>query len=170
MKQHFLYLDMHPKLWTQPLQHCGNSKYYLHFSSLISNVLVIFVALFYIYIWTLNSQHSLFNIMSTENITLSFWVFFSDFLPIFSWFLYLDIDPERWTQPLPLYMATVGNATFHLFFTKFLVIFLHCTSVFLLRVKASRGVERWINESMNQWMKNLPKSSVDKEWVLLVNS
>ena len=72
------------------------------------------------------------------------------FLPIFSWFLYLDIDPEPWTQPLPLYMATVGNAIFHLFFAKFLVIFLHFTAVFLFKVKGSRGVERWINQWMNE--------------------
>ena len=79
--------------------------------------------------------------MSTENITLSFWVFFLIFCPFFTWFLYLDINPEPGTQPLQLHMAPLSNIIFHLFFPNFLVIVLHCTGVFLFKVKGSRGVE-----------------------------
>ena len=72
-------------------------------------------------------------------------------------FLYLDIDPE---YSLSKFMATISNIpNFQLFSPNFLAIFPDFMAVFLFEAKCSLGSKRY----MNQWMKHLPKSSVDKE-------
>ena len=150
MEQHFLYLDMDPELWTQPLQHFGNKEYYLHFLLIVVWCFSHFCGcVLYLDMDPEPSTHPLTSCQQRVSL-LVLGYFFLILWPLFSWFLYLDIDPGSWTQPLQLNMAPGSNTIFHLFFPNFLVIFHHFTGVFLFKVKCSRGVERWINQWINE--------------------
>jgi len=146
---------MDPEPWTQPHHHHGNSRYYTYFS-LIYNQFSPFSSCF------------LFLDMDPEPWILSLWHHgnrksHSIFLLILFWFSIIRYEP--WTQPLQYY----GNNKYHSYF--FLIFFwfsgYYSGLSGSLSVYSKMFPRCWkVNESMNFFS----KSSVDKEWVLLINS
>ena len=134
---------MDPELLTQPLQHFGNKEYYLHFFLIVFWCFSHFCGcVLYLNMDPEPSTQPLqYHSTATEDI-------FSDFLATF----HLIAIFRYWPWILNTASPTQhGNTIFHLFFANFLVIFHHFIGVFLFKVKCSRSVERWINQSINQW-------------------
>ena len=71
----------------------------------------------------MDPEHSLFNIVAAKDIISIFCSFFSDFLPISSCVLYLDMYHEPWAQPLQHHGNGEYHSHFWLVFSDFLGIF-----------------------------------------------
>ena len=141
IQQCFLYLDLDPEPWTQPLQHCRNKEYYLH--------------LFLIEFWSFVLYLDMDPEPSTQALQghgnrkyhSYFLGIFSNFLAIFQLVSIFRYWP--WTLNTAS-MATVSSTVFPWFFLNFPMIFLHFICVFLFKIKSSHSVERWINQSVNE--------------------